>query len=67
MAQSSATTQFGSGNGIALVQCPHPQCGHQGTLITKVHCRMYHQMEREELFNQFGNPTRVILSYAKTK
>lgn len=64
---SSTTTQFASGNGVGLLKCPHPECGHYNTIITKVHCRMHHQMEREELFAQYGQPTRIHLNYGNLK
>ncbi|GEK30303.1 hypothetical protein KZO01_06120 [Kurthia zopfii] len=67
MAHSSAHTQFASGNGVGLMRCPYPNCGHSNTIITKVHCRMHHQMEREVLFEQYGKPTRVLLNYGNLK
>lgn len=36
--------------------CPVPGCGHQGGVITKVHCRMVHGMEREEIAKLYGLP-----------
>lgn len=43
------------------VKCPHPNCDHIGELITKVHCRMHHGMEREELFAQYGQPQSLTI------
>ena len=41
------------------VICPFPGCQHVGLLITKVHCRNVHGMERDELFKKYGNPKAV--------
>jgi len=39
--------------------CPHPNCFHIGTFISKTHCKVDHQMEREDLFNIYGKPRRL--------
>lgn len=46
--------------GDELVKCPVPGCGHIGIIITKVHCRMTHDMTRDEVGKQYGVPTRII-------
>lgn len=51
---SSETTHFRSGNGVADVRYLYPECGRQCTMITKGHCSEYHQMERNELFAQYS-------------
>lgn len=38
------------------VRCPVPGCHHIGTVITKVHCRLEHDMEREEVGKLYGPP-----------
>ncbi|MFJ8261431.1 hypothetical protein ACIQ4I_05655 [Rummeliibacillus sp. NPDC094406] len=62
--QTSQMTQFASGNGIAIVKCPHPDCDHKGTFISRVHCRIHHQIERDEMFKKYGEPIKVKLNYA---
>lgn len=39
-----------------MIKCPFPDCGHRAEVITKVHCRNEHNMEREELFKKYGKP-----------
>jgi hypothetical protein len=57
-----------NGNGKTFgglqVRCPHPGCGHVGDIITKAHCRMCHDMEREDIFEQFG-PSQPVEIDAK--
>lgn len=43
-----------------FIQCPVPDCGHLGAMITKAHCRMAHNLEREEVEKLHGKPFRVI-------
>jgi len=51
--------------GVAeMERCPHPNCCHIGTFISKSHCKVAHQMNREELFNQYGKPKRVSDPYS---
>lgn len=38
------------------VMCPVPDCGHIGSFISKIHCRMHHGMEREEVYKKYGIP-----------
>lgn len=42
-----------------MERCPHPNCGHIGTFISKTHCIISHQMVREELFHTYGHPKKV--------
>lgn len=44
-----------SGGG-AILLCPVPNCSHTGTLITKAHCRIEHELTREEVEEKFGFP-----------
>jgi hypothetical protein len=48
------------------LQCPYPGCGHHGMVITKVHCRTVHNMEREELFEKYGLPFRPYIDNNKS-
>lgn len=47
---------------MGRMHCPHPDCDHIGDLITKVHCRMHHGMERDELFEKYGKPEGVYMN-----
>lgn len=48
---------FGDGNSI--LRCPVPGCDHTGSIITKVHCRMAHNMERDEVKKKYGMPFKL--------
>lgn len=40
-----------------LIQCPVPDCTHtSNAVITKAHCRVAHDMEREEVNKLYGKP-----------
>lgn len=41
------------------VLCPVPDCGHTGSFISKVHCRLNHGMEREEIEELHGLPKQL--------
>ncbi|KGE20673.1 hypothetical protein [Paenibacillus wynnii] len=43
----------------STVKCPYPNCGHTGDVITNLHCRTAHDMERKELFGKYGKPCGV--------
>lgn len=45
-------------NGSRL-RCPVPGCTHTGDIITKLHCRTAHNMEREEVKKKYGMPIIV--------
>lgn len=47
---------WGSKSFENVVVCPVPGCDHQGGVITKVHCRTVHGMEREEIAKLYGLP-----------
>lgn len=51
--------------GDAFLKCPYPDCDHVGDVITKVHCRTKHGMEREDLFKKYGAPTGVAFDPEK--
>lgn len=40
-----------------LYQCPVEGCKHMGTVITKVHYRNVHNLEREKAEKKYGKPT----------
>lgn len=42
------------------VMCPVPECKHIGLAITKIHCRMVHDMERSEIEKLYGEAYRVL-------
>ena len=42
-----------------FLQCPVPGCGHTGTIITKVHCRMARGLTREQVGKSFGVPSVI--------
>lgn len=48
-----------------LVKCPYPNCNHAGTVITKAHCRLVHNMDRKELGKKYGMPYQIILDSDK--
>ncbi|OME59458.1 MULTISPECIES: hypothetical protein [Paenibacillus] len=43
----------------STVRCPYPICGHTGDVITNLHCRSAHGMERKELFGIYGKPQSI--------
>ncbi|GKV66730.1 MULTISPECIES: hypothetical protein [unclassified Sporosarcina] len=47
------------GPGISSLRCPYPECGHMAQIITKAHCRINHDMEREEIAEKYGYPVTV--------
>lgn len=40
----------------STVRCPYPNCLHTGDVITVLHCRTAHGMERKELYGKYGKP-----------
>lgn len=54
--QSNAWHAAGSG----LLRCPVPECGHAAVIITKVHCRLTHGIERDEVEKRYGMPLKVV-------
>jgi len=50
-----------SSRGDELVRCPVDGCGHVGLIITKAHCKLEHNMTRDEVKKKYGFPKRVIL------
>lgn len=42
-----------------LVKCPVPGCNHRGTIITKVHYRSCHNLERKKAEKLYGKPEKV--------
>lgn len=42
-----------------LYQCPVKDCGHVGMVITKVHYRTYHSIEREVAEKKYGCPKKL--------
>ncbi len=45
--------------------CKYPGCGYKADFISKVHCRLNHGMEREEIEAKFGSDSRVKNNRAK--
>ncbi|WP_369379251.1 hypothetical protein [Lysinibacillus fusiformis] len=43
----------------AYIKCPVPNCNHTGIVITKAHCRIVHDMTREEVRKKYGFPENV--------
>ena len=43
----------------ASLQCPAPGCTHKGDIITKLHCRNVHGMERDDVKERYGMPIVV--------
>ena len=41
------------------LRCPVPGCTHKGDIITKLHCRNVHGMERDEVKARYGMPIVV--------
>ncbi|BDH62148.1 hypothetical protein MTP04_22780 [Lysinibacillus sp. PLM2] len=55
-------------NGLdSVLQCPVPNCGHKGQIITKAHCRLAHEMTRDEVKKKYGMPYRVIVRKRKVE
>lgn len=54
---------YGMNGGSA--RCPFPGCGHVGSIITKIHCRLEHRMERDELGELYGFPTMISPKFKK--
>lgn len=48
-----------------VLRCPVPNCGHTAGIITKVHCRLNHGMEREEVKKRYGMPFNVTVDAQK--
>lgn len=48
------------GDGLNPIRCPHPECAHIGNIITKAHCKMYHDMSREDVGRLYGPPIKAI-------
>jgi len=40
------------------LRCPFPGCVHVGEAITKVHCKLVHNMDRKELYEKYGEPIK---------
>src|SRR5690554_863774 len=59
-----STSWFANGAGT-LVKCPYPNCNHAGTVITKAHCRLVHDMDRKQLGKKYGMPYKIILNSDK--
>lgn len=51
----------------STVKCPYPNCGHTGDVITVLHCRTVHGMERAELYGKYGKPERVQFNVGAAK
>lgn len=51
--------------GAYMYRCPYPECWHVGSIITKVHCRTHHNMERDELFDKYGKPIPITFAPSK--
>ncbi|MGE6516657.1 hypothetical protein [Lysinibacillus sphaericus] len=45
--------------GDELVRCPVEGCCHIGIVITKAHCKIEHNMTRDEVSKKYGYPKRV--------
>lgn len=37
--------------------CTFPGCGYKADFISKIHCRLQHDMEREEIYKKYGKKT----------
>ncbi len=42
----------------STVRCPYPTCGHTGDVVTNLHCRTAHKMERKDCW-KFGKPQGI--------
>jgi len=45
--------------------CKYPGCGYKADFISKIHCRINHGMEREEIEKAFGQGTELKNNRAK--
>ncbi|MEQ6355937.1 hypothetical protein ABNX05_15005 [Lysinibacillus sp. M3] len=59
------TEPFWSAKQGALIQCPVKECNHIGIVITKAHCRLVHDMTREEVRKKYGFPKYVSKKQSK--
>ncbi|MGL4522533.1 MAG: hypothetical protein ACRCWQ_08295, partial [Bacilli bacterium] len=48
----------GDENTMFQFTCTFPGCGHTGSEITKAHCRLQHNMERDRVISLYGNFTK---------
>lgn len=44
---------------VGIFKCTYPGCDHTGALITKAHCRINHEMERDKMFELYGEPEPI--------
>lgn len=58
--QTGKQTNGWHGAGTGLLKCPVPNCGHSAKIITKVHCRLEHGLERDEVEKRYGMPSKVM-------
>lgn len=49
------------------IKCPVEGCKHFGIIITKAHCRVEHQMSREEVRRKYGLPKSFSFSKSNRK
>lgn len=47
------------GRNGAQLKCPVTGCDHVGSIITKAHCRLAHDMDREEVGRLYGMPVKI--------
>ncbi|MGE7545034.1 hypothetical protein [Sporosarcina newyorkensis] len=49
--------------GNERIRCPFPDCTHIAEVITKIHCRLEHGMERHEVEKLYGLPKSVFVKH----
>ena len=59
-----STSWFANGTN-SLIRCPYPGCTHTGTVITKAHCKLAHNMDRKEVGKKYGMPYQFIVNGKK--
>lgn len=52
--------EYWSLGGKEKVMCAVPGCGHVGDGITKAHCKVAHNISRDEVTELHGMPYRII-------
>lgn len=64
-AKRKRSTSWFANGANSLIRCPYPGCTHTGTVITKAHCKLAHNMDRKELAKKYGMPYQIVLDSDK--
>lgn|SRR5690554_2871691 len=64
-AKRKRSTSWFANGANSLIRCPYPGCTHTGTVITKAHCKLVHNMDRKEVGKKYGMPYQFIVNGKK--